>query len=112
MADRLLQAKQDLSQIRTERGGLLRATYAAVRGDMGGAQGAAARGDGPTTTHTAAAPAATLDEMAVLGSDGPFRVSAALPCPLPTLKETVMATAEVPHYQTHAVTGMCLLVSR
>ena len=75
MADRLLQAKQDLSQITSEKGGLLRATYAAVRGDTA-VQGAAARGNNPTTACSAAAPSS--DELAVLGSDGAFRVSAAL----------------------------------
>lgn len=48
----MLEAKEDLAQLKKEKAGLLRATYAAVRGEG----------------------TPVPDDLAVLGKDGPFRV--------------------------------------
>lgn len=103
VADRLLQAKQDLHQMRAEQGGLLRATYAAVRGNSAVPQEAAARGGDSVTARTAGA---ASDELAVLGTDGPFRVSAGLTVWSPA---AVLANALETHH--HAKTGACLPAS-
>ena len=57
LLDRVLKVKEDLSQLKADKKELLRATYAAVRGDK---------------TSDAAVSAASYD--AILGRDGAFRV--------------------------------------
>ncbi|BDA47309.1 probable Tafazzin [Coccomyxa sp. Obi] len=51
LRDKVLEAKEDLAQLKKEKAGLLRATYAAVRGER----------------------ASLPDDLAILGKDGPFR---------------------------------------
>lgn len=52
LREKVLEAKEDLVQLKREKAGLLRATYAAVRGER-------------PSLH---------DDLAVIGKDGPFRV--------------------------------------